>query len=112
MLKIEPIIVETTGNTRPNKEARFALSGKGMLSLLAISTYRESEMPPPVPGQTIFNSVAGDSNPQEFIPYLIKCYKKERFPFTDLITHYAPDQVNRAIQDSKNGKAIKPVINF
>lgn len=54
----------------------------------------------------------GEGVPQIFIPKLIELYKKGKFPFDKLIKYYTFEQINDAIDDSKKGTTIKPIIKF
>lgn len=54
--------------------------------------------------------VEGESIPDSFIPALIDLYLQGRFPFDKLIKKYRFEDINQAIQDSEEGRTIKPVI--
>lgn len=54
--------------------------------------------------------VEGDSVPSEFIPQMVNMYLRGQFPFDKLIKKYSFQDINQAIEDSENGKTIKPVI--
>jgi len=56
--------------------------------------------------------VQGDSVPWVFIPKLIELYKQGKFPFDKLITYYPFEDINKAVEDSHKGDAIKPVLRF
>jgi aryl-alcohol dehydrogenase len=100
-------IVETTGNTTVIKQALNALKPAGTGSFLAVSKVTPKKVKPK---QTIIESSAGDSIPQELIPYLVKAYKKGQFPLDKLIEYYPAADINKAIKDSISGKTIKPVL--
>jgi aryl-alcohol dehydrogenase len=63
-------------------------------------------------GRKIHGIVEGDSNPDLFIPRMIEFYKQGRFPFDKLIRFYPFAEINTAIHDSENCKAVKPVVRF
>lgn len=63
-------------------------------------------------GRTITGLIEGDSVPDLFIPKLIDLYMDGRLPVDRLVTFYELDQINQAIEDIKNGTAIKPVIKM
>lgn len=52
----------------------------------------------------------GDSNPQLFLPKLIKAYQKGLFPFDRSVKFYPLDQINQAMEDSLAGTTIKPIL--
>lgn len=100
-------VVETTGDTKIIKQALSVLKSNGTGTFLAISKTEPKKLKPK---QTIIQSTAGDSTPQEFIPFLIKEYRKGNFPIDKLIEFYPADEINAAIKDSLSGKVIKPVL--
>lgn len=61
-------------------------------------------------GIKIKGIVEGESIPDSFIPALIDLYLQGRFPFDKLIKKYKFEDINQAIQDSEEGRTIKPVI--
>jgi aryl-alcohol dehydrogenase len=63
-------------------------------------------------GRTIRGIILGDTNPEEFLPKLIELQALGRFPLEKLVTFYTFGDINRAIEDSLNGKCIKPIIKF
>ena len=78
----------------------------------------------PPPGQTfefttrpLFEKVAsmhsivqGYSVPRNFIPELIRYQEEGRFPYEKLITTYNFSDINQAINDTKSGAVVKPVL--
>jgi aryl-alcohol dehydrogenase len=62
--------------------------------------------------KSLIGVVEGDSNPKLFIPELLALYKAGRFPFDSLITYYDFDDIGKAMDDSKSGKAIKAVLRM
>ncbi len=105
--------VETTGLPRVIDLAIRSIGPKGKVSLLGISSEEEG-FSPKSPGarQTVFYSIAGDSDPHNFIPFLIKCYREGKFPFDKLIKVYSPMNINEAVRDSIDGVTVKPVLRF
>ena len=104
-------IVETTGRCQVIEQAMQLLSPRGKISLLAISVDEEPPLKPKLT-QKIIESIAGDSHPQKFIPYLIRCYKKGIFPFDKMVRLYPASKINQAVRDSVKGVTIKPVLLF
>lgn len=56
--------------------------------------------------------ILGDQIPQVFIPQMVQLQKDGLFPFEQIITHYAFEDINQAIADTEAGKVIKPVLVF
>ncbi len=57
-------------------------------------------------------TVEGASNPPIFIPRLVQYFKEGRFPVDKLATYYAFDDIRKAMEDARSGKAIKPILLF
>lgn len=56
--------------------------------------------------------IEGDSVPDVFIPQLIALYRQGRFPFDKLVRFYPLDAINEALEDSKKGLTVKPIIRM
>lgn len=54
----------------------------------------------------------GNAHPKLFIPKLIDWYKRGLFPMENIVKYYPLEEINQAIEDSKSGVTIKPVITF
>ncbi|HBF75807.1 MAG TPA: aryl-alcohol dehydrogenase, partial [Lactobacillus sp.] len=63
-----------------------------------------------IPARTVRGVLQGSSLPKLFIPKLIKLYQDGQFPFDKLVKFYDLADVNEAIEDSKSGKVIKPIL--
>ena len=57
-------------------------------------------------------TVEGASNPPVFIPKLVQYFKEGRFPVDKLATYYPFEDIHRAMEDARSGKAIKPILLF
>ncbi|MGA2400316.1 MAG: NAD(P)-dependent alcohol dehydrogenase [Syntrophobacteraceae bacterium] len=107
--------VETTGVRRLIDHALRSLGPYGKMSMLGVSHEDSDDLASPKspgPNQKVFYSIAGDSDPQKFIPYLITCYRQALFPFNMLIREYPALKINQAVRDSLDGSAVKPVLRF
>ena len=104
-------IVDTTGSSTVINQALEFLHPRGKISLLAVAA-DDHPMHAPTTYQKVVESIAGDSNPQVFIPRLISLYNEGKFPFDRLITNYPVDKINTAVEDSLRGVFIKPVLCF
>lgn len=107
--------VETTGVSRVIDQAVGSLGPRGKMSMLAIAADEGDEriLPrSPASGQTSFYSIAGDSDPQTFIPFLIRSYREGKFPFDRLIRQYPATRITEAVEDSLAGVTVKPVLRF
>jgi aryl-alcohol dehydrogenase len=107
--------VETTGVSRVIDQAVRSLGLRGKVSMLAVAADEGQERvspKSPAPGQTSIYSIAGDSDPQSFIPFLVQSFREGRFPFDRLIRQYPASEINEAVEDSLAGVTIKPVLRF
>jgi aryl-alcohol dehydrogenase len=107
--------VETTGIPRIIDMAVKSLGPNGKMSMLGIAQEDHGEpVTPQSPGpdQNLFYSIAGDSDPQKFIPYMINCYREGKFPFHKLIRQYPALEINQAVRDALDGSTIKAVLRF
>lgn len=108
--------IDTTGIPRIMNQALASLAPSGRMSVMGGSSEDDEPEPysphSPGPGQRTIYSIAGDSNPQTFIPYMIERYRQGRFPFHRLIKEYPAEDINRAIGDAVAGSTIKPLLRF
>jgi Zn-dependent alcohol dehydrogenase len=63
-------------------------------------------------GKSLVGIIEGCSVPQLFIPQLLDYYKKGMFPFDKLITYYDFDDIERAFEDTRQGKAVKAILKM
>ena len=61
-------------------------------------------------GRSLRGIIEGDSVPDVFIPRLVELYKQGRFPFDKLISFYKLEDINKAVEDTEQGKVIKAVL--
>lgn len=63
-------------------------------------------------GRTVRGILEGDSIPDIFIPQLVDLIMEGRFPLERLVTYYDFDQINQAVDDSEEGRTIKPILKM
>ncbi len=107
--------VEATGNTGALGQAIRLLAPRGTCAIL--STYRHDATIPldvnfMIDGRRIVGVSEGDSEPQHFIPALVRLHELGRLPIERLITHYPFEQIEQAAADARDGTTIKPVLLF
>ncbi|MBN1850956.1 MAG: zinc-binding dehydrogenase, partial [Deltaproteobacteria bacterium] len=61
-------------------------------------------------GATLRGIIQGSAIPNTFLPKLIALNREGRFPYGRLITTYHFSEINRAFEDSRSGRAVKPVL--
>lgn len=57
-------------------------------------------------------SIAGDSDPQKFIPFMIRSFREGKFPYDRMIRQYPADRINQAVEDVLSGVTVKPLLRF
>ncbi len=63
-------------------------------------------------GREVHSIIQGDAVPQKFIPRLIKLHLEGRFPLDRLLRFYDFEDINKALADMREGRAIKPVLRI
>jgi len=63
-------------------------------------------------GRSLKGVLGGDAAPRTFIPMLIEFWRQGRFPFDRLLTFYPFEEIGRAFEDARTGRAIKPVLTM
>lgn len=106
---------DTTGIPAVLSSALNALANQGVLGLVAIPKDPAAVLALPLiqallTGITVKGIVEGDSDPDEFIPELMRLHLDGRFPFDQLITKMPFDQINAGIEAQHDGSAIKVVL--
>lgn len=102
--------IDTTGVAPVIEQIIAATSFGGTIGLLAVAKPGTTLNVGLLSGKTIVNLIEGDSVPQTFIPKLIALHQAGRFPFDSLISTYPFEDIDRAIDDTKTGKAVKAVL--
>ncbi|MBW2067161.1 MAG: NAD(P)-dependent alcohol dehydrogenase [Deltaproteobacteria bacterium] len=104
---------DNTGNGEVIQEAFACLGRKGQCAIAAgfgvelkLSAFEI------LLGKRIQGVTEGESIPRLFIPQMIELYRQGRFPFDRLIKTYGFRDVNKAIEASKSGEVVKPVLTF
>jgi aryl-alcohol dehydrogenase/geraniol dehydrogenase (NAD+) len=106
--------MDSTGNPGVIATAFETLLPGGMLGLIGV--------PPPdgvlpvnlmsllIRGVGVKCVIEGDSDPQVFIPQMLRWYQDGKFPFDRLVQKFSFEQINEACHAAETGKVIKPVL--
>lgn len=62
--------------------------------------------------RTVCGAIIGDQIPKLLIPRLLELAQNGLFPYQQLIQTYSFKDINKAIEDTENGKVVKPVVVF
>jgi aryl-alcohol dehydrogenase len=109
-------VFDTTGNVQVVEAALGCLAHRGVLGLVGVPHDFAATLAFPiiqsmVLGLTVTGITEGDSNPDEFIPELLRLYREGRFPFDRMIGRTYPfSQLNEAVEAQLRGDAIKVVL--
>lgn len=107
--------IEATGNTRVLNQAIQVLAPLGTCAVigapLAGSTV-SFDVNYMLNGRRIVGITEGDSDPEHFIPALVRLYELGRLPLDRLIRHYSFEQIEQAAEDAHAGSTIKPVLTY
>ncbi|WP_375476548.1 NAD(P)-dependent alcohol dehydrogenase [uncultured Nostoc sp.] len=108
--------LETSGNEQALNDAIDCLSTGGECGMVIAPHFGEKY---PFSPTQIFKRAAnlrgiiqGSSVPNTFLPTLLELNRQGCFPFERLITVYDFQDINKAVEDTKAGKAIKPVLKI
>jgi aryl-alcohol dehydrogenase len=61
-------------------------------------------------GSCLCGIIQGAAMPQTFLPKILEMNRQGRFPYERLIKTYPFEEINKAFEDSRTGKTIKPVL--
>ena len=105
---------DTTGLESALEPAMASLKINGAIGLVGLS-HLDANLPLKInrlsgAGIKIIGIIEGDSEPDEFLPYLMEQHLAGQLPFDDMITTYPFSEINRAIVDQHEGKCIKVVL--
>lgn len=106
--------VETTGVPAIVKQSLNVLRPLGTTAIVGITPEMKLDVHNDLmaEGKSMIGVIEGDSVPRVFIPQLIEYYKKGQFPFDKLVGFYEFSEIEKAFEDSKTGKTIKPVLRI
>lgn len=82
----------------------------GLIGVSPVGTECAIDMNSIMFGRSLRGIIEGDSVPDVFIPRLVELYKQGRFPFDKLISFYKLEDINKAVEDTEQGKVIKAVL--
>jgi aryl-alcohol dehydrogenase len=107
--------IEATGNIKVLGQAIQVLAPLGTCAVIG-APLAGSTVPFDVNfllnGRRIVGITEGDSDPELFIPALVRLYELGRLPLDRLIRHYPFEQIEQAAADAHDGSVIKPVLTY
>jgi aryl-alcohol dehydrogenase len=108
-------IVDLTGSPQMLAMAVEALAPTGTVAMIGAArqgTQAPIDMASLLNGRVVRGVIQGDAVPQIFIPKLIDLYRAGKFPFERLVQFYEFEDIERAFEDSKQGRTIKPILRI
>lgn len=106
--------LDTTGIGKVIRDAVMSLAPRGVCGMVGASAMGTEVTLDEVHflsgGRHLMGIVEGESLPESFIPALIEMYRAGVFPFDRMIKFYPFAEINAAVADSEQGRAIKPVL--
>jgi aryl-alcohol dehydrogenase len=107
--------LECTGLAAVVRQAVESLALTGICGVIGVSrlgTELTLDMNSILFGRGLRGIIEGDSVADEFIPKLIALHAQGRFPFDKLITPFAFDQIQAAVEASERGEVVKAVLKL
>lgn len=107
--------LDSTGRADIVQSALATLGKGGTLALVGVPAAQDATIALHLlsalgRGLTIRNVIAGDSNPDIFIPQMIELYRAGRLPFDKFVKTYRFEDINNAVRDQHDGKTVKAVL--
>lgn len=105
--------IEAAGTVESFTAAIGATERRGICALLTVPELSGPFPFRPMPilqGRTLTGVIQGNSIPDEFIPRLARLRRAGRLPYARLISHYAFEDLPRALEDARTHRVIKPVL--
>jgi aryl-alcohol dehydrogenase len=108
-------VIDTTANAEVMQQGFSTLRTHGRMGIIAVPADPTSPLPVTamaiqLAGASVVGIVEGDSNPDKFIPELVRLHQEGRFPFDQLVTKVPFARINEAIALQAKGEAIKVVL--
>jgi aryl-alcohol dehydrogenase len=107
---------ETTSNVNAFNDALDCLAMGGVCGTVTVPQSGRSFPFTPrallARGASLCGIIQGSSIPNTFLPKLLEMNREGRFPYDRLITTYDFSDINKAFEDARAGRAIKPVLKM
>jgi aryl-alcohol dehydrogenase len=108
--------LETSGNEQALEAAVGTLTTGGRCGMvIAPNLGRKYPFSPTevfLRAASLIGIIQGSAVPRVFLRTLIELHEQGRFPFERMVRHYELSDINRAFEDAKAGRTIKPVLEI
>jgi aryl-alcohol dehydrogenase len=105
--------VETAGTVRTFNDAIDCLAKRGVCALVTVPSLGQPFPFSPLAilkGRSVVGVLEGSSDPDSFMPRLMRLHQQGRLPYDRFCRRYAFSETPRALADAAAGRAIKPII--
>jgi aryl-alcohol dehydrogenase len=103
-------VLDTTSVPSVILAAIASTGARGSCGLVGTEAAQIPVFGPSLVGRSLTFFLEGNAVPQQFLPLLIKLWKRGRFPVEKMVTTYPMSAINDAEQDVLSGTVIKPVL--
>jgi aryl-alcohol dehydrogenase len=108
------LVLDTSGRDAALREAMDALATGGRLGLVTVPDWGRDYRLPLQPlferAGSLLCIIQGSARPREFLPRLMQWQAEGRFPAERLVSTYPFVDIDRAIADTRAGRAVKAVL--
>lgn len=107
--------LETTALPRVLRQSVECLHARGVCGSIGLppaGTEVTLDMLSILFGRTLRGIIEGDSVPNIFINRLINLHQQGKFPVDRIMTHYRFDEINKAVEETERGDAIKAILHM
>lgn len=108
-------VLDTSGHAGALEAVPRMLATRGTFGFVGLPSAMDTKLPGLLVqvmqgGFTYRGIIEGDSEPDEFIPLLMRLHLEGRLPFDRLVTRYPFAQINEAIAAQHRGECVKAVL--
>jgi aryl-alcohol dehydrogenase len=104
--------VESTGVPEVMSQAAVALAPLGTAAILGVAPGADLKTSAfaLLEGRTITGSIVGHQAPAVLVPRILDLHSRGRFPFEAMVSTYALNDIDKAVDDVRSGAAVKAVL--
>ncbi|WP_085810952.1 NAD(P)-dependent alcohol dehydrogenase [Sphingomonas sp. TZW2008] len=108
-------VFDTSGNVGAIEAGLASLGSHGAIGLVGVPKRADAAISVNIsalmtPGHRIIGIIEGDSDPQTFIPELLRHHAAGRFPFNTLVETFPLSEINAAVAAQARGDFVKAVL--
>lgn len=106
--------LDTTGSRRVVHDAVESLTYRGRCGIVGVAADQDMTLQwrTLLGGRSVIGITSGSADPQVLLPQLVEHFRAGRFPVDRFITYYPFADFEHALNDVREGRAIKAVLTF